>query len=96
MSAPFAVLEARVNVDVIRHLANATATIGAAQVEGIFDNAYLDALGFSGATPVFNCISSAVSGVAQGDAVAIGGINYTVIRIEPDGIGMTRLVLQEA
>ena len=97
MSAPFAALEARVNADVIKHLANAVADLGyGVTVEGIFDNAYLDALGFSGATPVFNCISSAVSGVAQGDAVAIGGINYTVIRIEPDGIGMMRLVLQEA
>ena len=97
MSAPFAALEARVNADVIKHLANAVADFGyGVTVDGIFDNAYLDALGFSGATPVFNCISSAVSGVAQGDAVAIGGINYTVIRIEPDGIGMTRLVLQEA
>ena len=96
MGTPFADIETATAASAVAAFANAVATIGAAQVEGIFDNAYLDALGFSGATPVFNCISSAVSGVAQGDAVAIGGINYTVIRIEPDGIGMTRLVLQEA
>ena len=75
-------------------LANAVATIGAAQVEGIFDSQYADVLGFSGTTPVFECISSAVASVAQGDAIAIGGINYTISRIEPDA-GMTRLVLQE-
>ena len=94
MATPFADIETATAASAVAALANATATIGAAQVEGIFDNAYADALGFSGTTPIFECISSAVTSVAQGDAVVISGINYTVSRIEPDA-GMTRLVLQE-
>lgn len=96
MASPFAAHEARINAAVVKHLSNATADFWfGITVDGIFDNAYLDALGFSGATPVFNCISSAVVSAAQGDAVVISGVNYTISRIEPDGVGMTRLVLQE-
>ena len=73
----------------------AIGTFSFGDVDGLFSNNYADALGFSGTSPVFVCSKTDAASVAQGDAVVIGGINYTISRIEPDA-GMTRLVLQEA
>lgn len=72
------------------------ATIGASTVRVIFDAAYADPLGMSGSSPVALAISSDVSTVAQGESIAIAGVGYTVVSIEPDGTGVTRLRLQEA
>ena len=95
MGTPFADIETATAASAVAAFANAVATIGAAQVEGIFDSQYADVLGISGTTPVFECIASSVALVVQGDAVVIAGINYTVSHLEPDGTGMMRLVLQE-
>lgn len=64
-------------------------------VRGIFDNAYADPLGIvAGSQPVLLVISSVVPDVAVGDSVTVGGDPYTVGRVEPDGAGLTRLVLK--
>jgi len=34
-----------------------------------------------------------LSGLAQGDTVTIGGLNYKIVGIQPDGTGMTLLIL---
>lgn len=72
------------------------ATVGGASVRGIFDDAYLDPLGMSGSQPALVCASVDVSAAAQGTAVVVNTINYTVGSIQPDGTGITRLLLQEA
>lgn len=97
MPAPFAALEARINAATIAHLANVTATIGALTgVEGIFDAAYAESLGMSGVTPVLMCNDLDIVGAARGDAVTINSTSYTVSRIEADGVGMSRLILDAA
>jgi hypothetical protein len=73
-----------------------TATVGGASVTGIFDDAYADPLNFSGSEPSLLCKSSDVSARAQGDAVVVNAVNYTITAIKPDGTGMTRLLLAEA
>ena len=71
------------------------ATLGSTTVRGIFDNEYVTALGLvDGTHPVFLASSSAVTSAAQGDPITVGGVSYRIARIEPDGTGMTRLILE--
>lgn len=92
----FAALQTRVNTAAMAHLSNVTATVGGVSVSGIFDDAYLDPLGIAGSQPSLLCASADVSGAAQGSAVVVNAVSYTVGSIQPDGTGMTRLLLQEA
>lgn len=73
------------------------ATIGAATVRGIFDAAFAEMLGFvGGSSPQLLCASTDVTSVAEGTAVAIAAVNYTVAEIRPDGTGITVLKLETA
>lgn len=72
------------------------ATVGGVPVGGLFDDAYLDPLGMSGSQPALLCASADVSTAIHGTAVVVDLVNYTVASIQPDGTGMTRLLLQEA
>lgn len=72
-------------------------TIGGVAGIGIFDNAYAQALGFTaGTSPVLIVKAADVPAVAQGDAVVVATLNFTVAGIEPDGTGLALLRLQEA
>ena len=65
-------------------------------MRGIFDDAYADPLGMAGSSPVFLLPSASVGSATHGSACVVGGVSYTVVAVQPDGVGMTRLVLQEA
>jgi len=71
---------------------------GASTIQGIFDKDYIELLqgevGIASTGPQMLCRSSDVSGVVQGKAVVVGGVSYTVKGIEPDGTGMTLLLLE--
>jgi len=71
------------------------ATLDGSAVRGIFDDAYTDPLGMAGSQPLLLCSSADVSTAAQGTAVVVNSVSYTVGSIQPDGTGMTRLLLQE-
>lgn len=70
------------------------ATVGGVTVRGIFDAAYSDGLGISGTQPVLLVASSVTA--ADGTAITIGATAYVVTDVQPDGTGMTRLMLQES
>ena len=70
--------------------------IGAATVRGIFDDAYQDALGMGSSGPVLLCAAADVTSVTHGTALSIGGVGYTIVSKQPDGTGISRLVLQES
>lgn len=74
-----------------------SATIGAATVPVIFDNAYLAAQGLVESTGP-QCLGKTadLAGAVQGTAVTISGTAYTVTGNQPDGTGMTVLQLREA
>lgn len=73
------------------------ATIGAATVPVIFDNAASDPFGIvAGTQPTALAASADVSAVAVGNTVTINAVAYTVAEIQPDGTGMTRLRLSES
>ena len=71
------------------------AIIGDSTVSGVFDAAYAERLNTAGTAPVFLCRSADVAAVEQGDPVTIDGVEYEVAGIEPDGTGMTTLVLED-
>ncbi len=73
------------------------ATLGGATVRGIFDNGYQDVLGIvSGTQPVFTLATTDVGSAAVGDTITISSVAYTIAEIQPDGTGMTRLMLRES
>jgi len=98
MQTPFAALEKRANAAVMARLANATALVGGESVPVIFDLPY-DAP-FNGevdaAKPECTGPTALLGGFERGDAISIDGRPYRVERAEPDGTGLTRLVLGES
>lgn len=73
------------------------ATLGAATVPVIFDAAYADAIGIvAGTSPTCLAASADVSAAAVGGAITINAVAYIIAEIQPDGTGLTRLMLQEA
>lgn len=72
----------------------ALATIGAGSVAGLFSNPSLEALGIAGSRPVFRALTTEVSSVVEGTAITINATAYTVAGIQPDGKGMTLLILE--
>lgn len=101
MASRFADLEARVNGAVSKHLSNAEATFGNGQaVAGIFDNGYaLGNVGMSGMVstqPTFTLPTASISGEPVGQTLVVNATSYYVSAHEPDGTGMSRLILELA
>lgn len=72
-----------------------TASIGGSSVSVIFDHEYVNAQGVSGEQPRILCDDDDVGSVSVGDAITVNSTGYAVRVIEPDGTGMTVLVLEE-
>lgn len=73
-----------------------TATIGAASVRGIFDAPSAEMFGIGGTNPTFTCATADVVSVAEGQAVTISAVAYTVTAVKPDGTGVSVLHLDRA
>jgi len=76
-----------------------TATIDGESVKGHFENEHdpVNAGGmveFSIQNATFQCKSSDVSAVAEGQLITIGGSSYAITDIQPDGTGVTLLILE--
>lgn len=74
------------------------ATIGAAQVGGLYRAPYADALGglVGGNSPTFRAATADLAGVAVGTALTVAGLNYTVDAMRPVNLGHTVLILERA
>ena len=75
----------------------ATATIGAETFPCIQDKEYLETLEISSVHPVALCDESVAmaAGAAVGATVTIDGTAYKIRDLQPDGTGMTLLILEE-
>lgn len=91
----FAALQSRVNAAVAATLLTDAATLNSVAITGKFDNGYAASFGMDGTQPSFTCLSADASTAVRGTAFVHSAINYTVQGIEPDGAGMTRLVLEK-
>lgn len=72
---------------------------GTKEVAAIFEDPFT-AAGAAGAevessAPVAHVRTADVSGIAQGDTFKIGTVTYTIIGVQPDGTGVTRLILSQ-
>ena len=68
-------------------------------VNGIFDNDFIEVetgagVGVALQQPRFQCRTADVSTAAEGDALVINAVNYTIRIVQDDGTGMTVLVLE--
>lgn len=74
----------------------ALATIGADQIAGLFRGPFQSALGFVDTNkPSFLCPSANVASVAEGTAVTIDAVGYSVASVEKDlTLGISRLILE--
>ena len=66
----------------------------------VFDNSFLSVqeLGdasVASASPVAFCKTSDVESAARGDSMVIGDTTYYVTEVQPDGYGMTTLILSK-
>lgn len=100
MAARFAAIEARLNRAVFRHVSNADATLAGLAVTGIFDAAYQSAeVGLSGMAstqPGFTLASASVPAGVTGLVLVHAGVSYTVVEHQPDGTGVSVLLLERA
>jgi len=78
-----------------------TATVGAFSVIGIFDDAYQAINQATGevttTAPQFLCRSADVTtaSIASNTSLVIGGVTYKAIDLQPDGTGMTTILLSK-
>ena len=98
-SAPFAALEARLNQAVFLRLANTMAVVDSvADIAAIFDNAYalgsVGPYGMASTQPVLTLRTQDVPADPVGKSAVVGAITYLVAAHEPDGTGVSRLLLE--
>lgn len=70
------------------------ATLDGASVRGIFDSQYVDPLGIASRQPMFTLPTSAAASATQASVLVVEGVTYRVRTIEPDGTGVTVLMLE--
>lgn len=75
----------------------------ASTINGIFDNEFFEAvsegvIAVEGSQPRFICrtIDAPIAGTGDTLVVPVGGTSYDVVGVEPDGTGMTTLLLAES
>ena len=71
-----------------------TAIVDGSSVDGILGNEFVLVDFVESRKPVFDCATAEIVGVAHGDTVTVGGGTYKVRGIQPDGTGMTKLILE--
>ena len=71
------------------------AIIGAATVAGIFDNQFVEVNGIEGVRPVFTCAASEVLNLGHEKTIKINDITYKVAGVQPDGTGLSSLILEK-
>ena len=75
-------------------------TLNGAAVSAIFDNGYsvgnVGILGMASSEPTLMLTTASVPASPIGLPVVVNGTNYLVAQHEPDGTGVSRLVLERA
>lgn len=76
------------------------AIVAGQAVRGIFDNGFalgdVGMAGLAGTQPVLTVPTASVPASPVGSTAVVNAINYVVAAHEPDGTGMSRLLLERA
>lgn len=100
MTARFAAAQNRLNQAVVAHMANVEAVVGGNALDVIFDNGYalgnVGLLGMATSQPSITLKTTDVPATPVGSAVNVNATAYLVAAHEPDGSGMSRLLLELA
>ena len=74
------------------------ATVGAESFPVIFDNGYQAILNgaFESTAPTAMVASANIPSVVQGTSITVDSTSYVVTGVQPDGTGMTTLILELA
>jgi len=87
--------------DTETHGSTATVTINGtgSSINVIINKEYFAIAGESvdvdGTQPVVTCRSSDVTGIDTDDTITIDSVTYNIVNIQPDGTGVTVLILQD-
>ena len=87
-------------LDTNTHGKSATVTIhgSSSTISVILNNEYFAIAGESvdidGTQPVATCRTSDVANIDTSDSITIDSVNYNITNIQPDGTGITVLILQ--
>lgn len=80
----------------MEHNANVDITLPTtAVIRGIFAREYIETGKFEGYAPIVTVEDTNYPSVAHEDVLIIKGKSYSVVGIQPDGIGLTNIVLHE-
>lgn len=90
-------LTAFLNTD---EFATAATYNGSTTINGIFDKEFFGAdaggmVAIEASKPVFHCRAADVATDAVGKTLVVSGTTYTIEGQEPDGTGMTKLILRQ-
>lgn len=96
MSNPFASIDTTLSSVALAAVNNADLVWGSQRLACLFDAAYQDPSGLVNSRPQARVVSELVETMTAGAAVTLRGVAYTVQAIEPDGAGLSTLVLRRA
>jgi len=100
MAIDFSALQNRANGAIGRVLHNMAVTVNGVAVTGAFDNASALAsvgnFGMASTQPMLTLATTDVPASPEGLAVVVKGVNYVVASHEPDGTGISVLLLELA
>lgn len=74
----------------------AACVFGAAVFTAIPDSGFVEVNGVEDMHPLLHCRTADVSTLAHGDSGTVVGVAYSIVGIQPDGTGMTVLLLEAA
>lgn len=75
-----------------------SATLGGVAVRGIFDAGFAlgqVGIGMAGTQPTFTLATASIVGEAVGQSLVVSGTTYVVAGHEPDGTGVSVLLLEK-
>ena len=80
----------------IEHNSNADITLpSTAIIRGIFSRDFIETGNFEGYAPIITVKDSDYLTVKHDDVLIVNGKNFTVVGVQPDGVGITNVVLHD-
>ena len=84
-------------ISAVEHNSNVDITLPSALViRGIFSREYSETSDFDGYAPIITVKDTDYPDVARKHVLSVNGKNYSVVDIQPDGTGLTNIMLHDS